>query len=192
MKKILLFLMVAVMVISIFTACSNGGDKANLTDNSENTTEANQKTETITISSRNAQEPLKIVYEKEILSLGDVFSSEANFIVSDAINEKNEKSEIWTKNAGLSFSVSFISDITALEDYNASMGDASVVIKLTEPQKIILGDGIMVYCYDELWYDEFKTRYYLYEKDGDLIKFTLKEQISDEQIKFIFSILEFK
>jgi hypothetical protein len=99
---------------------------------------------------------------------------------------------LWGENASRNFSVAFISDITATEDYKATLGDASVVIKFTELEKCILGDGKMVFYFDESWYDEFKTRYYYYEKDGDLIKFTFKEQISDEHISFILSLFEFK
>ena len=51
-------------------------------------------------------------------------------------------------------------------------------------------DG-QVYYYDESWYGEFKTGYYLYETNGDVIKVIVKEQISDEQIKYYLNLLEF-
>ena len=55
-------------------------------------------------------------------------------------------------------------------------------------------DGLIYYAYsfDESWYGEFNSRYFLYEKDGDLIKITVKEQISEEEIQYYLSLLEFK
>lgn len=191
MKKIISFLLVIVISVGIFAACSNADNGSKTDLSTENTTEAKQNTATVTISSRNNQETLEIVYDKEILSLGDTYSSEVRFWVSDAIVETHPQSELWRENADRNFSVTFISDITATEDYNATLGDASVVIKFTQLEKCVLGSGKMVYYYDESWYDEFRTRYYLYEKDGDLIKFTVKEQLSDEQISFILSLIEF-
>jgi hypothetical protein len=190
MKKIVSFLLVIAISVCIFASCSNGDNKNNSPTETESTTEAN--TETVTIVSRNNQEPLEIVYDNQVLSQDEVYSSEVRFWVSDAILGNHPQSELWGENASRNFSVAFISDITATEDYNASLGDASVVIKFTELEKCILGNGKMIFYCDELWYNEFKTRYYYYEKDGDLIKFTFKEQISDEHISFILSLFEFK
>lgn len=191
MKKISSFLLVIAISVSIFASCSNG-DSNNSPTEKEGITEAKKNTETVTISSRNNQEPLEIIYDDEVVYPGDIYSSEVRFWVSDAILTKHPQSELWKENASRNFSVSFISDISATEDYNASLGDASVVIKFTELEKCILGNGKMIFYCDELWYNEFKTRYYYYEKDGDLIKFTFKEQISDEHISFILSLFEFK
>lgn len=190
MKKIVSFLLVIAISVCIFASCSNGDNKNNSPTETESTTEAN--TETVTIVSRNNQEPLEIVYDNQVLSQDEVYSSEVRFWVSDAILTKHPQSELWKENASRNFSVAFISDITATEDYKATLGDASVVIKFTELEKCILGDGKMVFYFDESWYDEFKTRYYYYEKDGDLIKFTFKEQVSEEHISFIISLFEFK
>ncbi len=190
MKKLLSFLLVIIISVCVFSSCSNGDNKNNSPTETESTTKAN--TETVTISSRNNQEPLEITYDKQVLYTDEVYSSEVRFWVSDAILTKHSQSELWLENASRNFSVAFISDVTATEDYNASLGDASVVIKFTELEKCILGDGKMIFYYDELWYNEFKTRYYYYEKDGDLIKLTFKEQISDEHISFILSLFEFK
>ncbi len=188
MKKILSFLLVIIISVCVFSSCSNGDNKTN--SPTENTTEVT--TETVTISSRNNQEPLEITYDKQVLYTDEVYSSEVRFWVSDAILTKHSQSELWLENASRNFSVAFISDITATEDYKATLGDASVVIKFTELEKCILGDGKMVFYFDESWYDEFKTRYCYYEKDGDLIKFTFKEQVSEEHISFIISLFEFK
>ena len=176
MKKILSYLLVVSMLVGAFSSCSNDDNK-NVSP-TESTTNSNA--ESVTIVSRNNQEPLDIVYDNQVLSVGDAYSSEVRFWVSDAIDEDNPtRSELWVKNANRNFSVSFISDITAKDDYNASLGDASVVIKFSELEKCILGNGNMVFYCDELWYGEFKTRYCYYEKDGDLIKFKFKEQIID-------------
>ena len=191
MKKIFSFLLVVIISVCVFSSCSNG-DSNNSPTEKEGITEAKKNTETVTISSRNNQEPLEIIYDDEVVYPSDIYSSEVRFWVSDAILTKHPQSELWKENASRNFSVSFISDISATEDYNASLGDASVVIKFSELEKCILGNGNMVFYCDELWYDEFKTRYYYYEKDGDLIKFTFKEQISDEHISFILSLFEFK
>lgn len=191
MKKTISFLLVIVMSFCVLASCSNG-DSNNSPTEKEGITEAKKNTETVTISSRNNQEPLEIIYDDEVVYPSDIYSSEVRFWVSDAILTKHPQSELWKENASRNFSVSFISDISATEDYNASLGDASVVIKFTELEKCILGNGKMIFYCDELWYNEFKTRYYYYEKDGDLIKFTFKEQISDEHISFILSLFEFK
>ena len=191
MKKIISFLLVIVISVCIFASCSNG-DSNNSPTEKEGITEAKKNTETVTISSRNNQEPLEIIYDDEVVYPGDIYSSEVRFWVSDEISGNHPQSELWRENASRNFSVTFISDITAIEDYNASLGDASVVIKFTELEKCILGNGKMIFYCDELWYNEFKTRYYYYEKDGGLIKFTFKEQISDEHISFILSLFEFK
>ena len=191
MKKTISFLLVIVMSFCVLASCSNG-DSNNSPTEKEGITEAKKNTETVTISSRNNQEPLEIIYDDEVVYPGDIYSSEVRFWVSDAILTKHPQSELWKENASRNFSVSFISDISATEDYNASLGDASVVIKFTELEKCILGNGKMIFYCDELWYNEFKTRYYYYEKDGDLIKFTFKEQVSEEHISFILSLFEFK
>lgn len=191
MKKIISFLLVIAISVCIFASCSNG-DSNNSPTEKEGITEAKKNTETVTISSRNNQEPLEIIYDDEVVYPGDIYSSEVRFWVSDAILTKHPQSELWKENASRNFSVSFISDISATEDYNASLGDASVVIKFTKLEKCILGNGKMIFYCDELWYNEFKTRYYYYEKDGDLIKFTFKEQVSEEHISFILSLFEFK
>ena len=188
MKKILSFLLVIIISVCVFSSCSDVDNKNN--SPTESTTEAT--TETVTISSRNNQEPLEITYDKQVLNTDEVYSSEVRFWVSDAILTEHSQSELWLENASRNFSVAFISNITATEDYNASLGDASVVIKFTQLEKCVLGNGNMIYYFDESWYDEFKTRYCYYEKDGDLIKFTFKEQISDEHISFILSLFEFK
>lgn len=191
MKKIISFLLVVFMLVCTFASCSKGENENNSPTETESTT--NPKTETITIVSRNNQEPLEIVYDNQVLSQDEAYSSEVRFWVSDVIDEDNStRRELWVENASRNFSVSFISDITAQDDYKASLGDASVVIKFTELEKCILGNGNMVFYYDESWYGEFKTRYCYYEKDGDLIKFTFKEQISDEHISFILNLFEFK
>jgi hypothetical protein len=90
-----------------------------------------------------------------------------------------------------SFGVTFVSGATAQDDYNASLGDASSVIVFSPLEKCTIGGGKLVYCYDENWYGEFKTRYYLYEQNSDLIKIIVKEQTSDEQIKYYLDLLEF-
>lgn len=149
MKKIISFLLVIVISVGIFAACSNADNGSKTDLSTENTTEAKQNTATVTISSRNNQETLEIVYDKEILSLGDTYSSEVRFWVSDAIVETHPQSELWRENADRNFSVTFISDITATEDYNATLGDASVVIKFTQLEKCVLGSGKMVYYYDD-------------------------------------------
>lgn len=191
MKKIIIFLLLISMSVCVFSSCSSGGNKNNSPTETESTTKAN--TETVTISSRNNQEPLEITYDKQVLYTDEVYSSEVRFWVSDVIDaDGSSRSELWRENASRNFSVAFISDITAKDDYNASLGDASVVIKFTELEKCILGNGNMIFYYDESWYDEFRTRYYLYEKDGDLIKFTFKEQVSEEHINFILGLFEFK
>jgi len=192
MKKLLSFLLVIIISVCVFSSCSNGDNKNNSPSEKESITEAKQNTETVTISSRNNQEPLEITYDKQVLYTDEVYSSEVRFWVSDAILTKHSQSELWLENASRNFSVTFISDITATEDYKASLGDASVVIKFTELEKCILGNGKMIFYCDELWYNEFKTRYYYYEKDGDLIKFTFKEQVSEEHINFILGLFEFK
>lgn len=188
MRKIISFLLVIVMTFCVFASCSNGENNTP----TENTTEVNQNKEAVTITSRNNQEALEITYDKQVLYTDEVYSSEARFWVSDAILTKHPQSELWKENASRNFSVTFISEITAADDYNASLGDASVVIKFSALEKCIIGDGKMVFYYDESWYGEFKTRYYYYEKDGDLIKFTFKEQLSEEHISFILSLFEFK
>ncbi len=190
MKKLLSLLLTVIISVCVFSSCSSGDNKNNSPTETESTTEAN--TETVTISSRNNQEPLEITYDNQVLSQDEVYSSEVRFWVSDAISGNHPQSELWGENASRNFSVSFISDISATEDYNASLVDSSVVIKFTQLEKCVLGNGNMIYYFDESWYGEFKTRYCYYEKDGDLIKFTFKEQVSEEHINFILGLFEFK
>jgi hypothetical protein len=83
MKKIVSFLLVIAISVCIFASCSNGDNKNNSPTETESTTEAN--TETVTIVSRNNQEPLEIVYDNQVLSQDEVYSSEVRFWVSDAI-----------------------------------------------------------------------------------------------------------
>lgn len=182
MKKIISLLLTSVMTISLFSSCS--GKEENVTTTNPTTTEATTKEatnkETVTITSRNNAESLNITFDNTVLTLNNNFTSELSFTVNAENSELNDKS----------FNLTFVSDITAMEDYNASLGDASVVIKFTEPEKITFYNT-MLYSYDESWYGEFKTRYFLYELNGDLIKITINEQISNESLEFIFNVLEF-
>ena len=112
MKKIISFLLVIAISVCIFASCSNG-DSNNSPTEKEGITEAKKNTETVTISSRNNQEPLEIIYDDEVVYPGDIYSSEVRFWVSDAILTKHPQSELWKENASRNFSVSFISDISA-------------------------------------------------------------------------------
>lgn len=187
MKKIISFLLVISMFLCVFASCSKT-DNSNSQNQTESTT--NPNTEIITIVSRNNQEPLEIVYNKFILSATEAYSSEVRFCVSAYTASSVYKA--WQENVNKKFSVLFVSGVTAKEDYSATLGDGSIVTKFSELEKCILGNGKMVFYYDEFWYEEFTTRYYYYENNGDLIKFTFKEQISDESISFILSLFEFK
>jgi len=182
MKKFISLLLTSVMAISLFASCS--GKEADVTTTNPTTTEATTKDmtkQTLSIASRITSENLNITYDSELLEVSNDFVSEVHFVVKDESSEMN----------GKSFGLTFISDISSQDDYNASMGDASVVIKLSALEKKAIGDGHLVYCYDESWYGEFKTRYFLYELNGDLIKITINEQISNESLEFIFNVLEF-
>ena len=185
MKKIFAFFLICVLTLTSFTSCS--GDKSTVTStNAETEVETPMTAETekviTTLSSRNTAENLSISFDSQILSIKESYTSEIKFVVND------EQSEYYQKN----FALTFISDITAVEDYNASLGDASVVIKFSHLEKIIPTTGYLIYSFDESWYGEFNSRYFLYEKDGDLIKITVKEQISEEEIQYYLSLLEFK
>ena len=179
MKKLISLLLVSVICLTLFVSCSdNTGDYKE--PPTEKTT-IQENTSTVTITSRNNNKSLDITYDSEKVSLKDSFSSEATFIVNE--NDKNYPNK--------SFGVTFISETTAQNDYNASLGDASSVIVFSPLEKCTIGGGKLVYCYDENWYGEFKTRYYLYEQNSDLIKIIVKEQTSDEQIKYYLDLLEF-
>ena len=136
MKKIIVPLLILVLSLTIFTSCS--GSNTDTTSNNATTTEATTKEttnkETVTITSRNKAESLNITFDTTVLTLTNNFTSELSFTVSDEKSELNEKA----------FNLTFISDITAMEDYNASLGDASVVIKFTKPEKITDGNDVLI------------------------------------------------
>lgn len=179
MKRLIALLLVSVISLTLFASCSdNNGDykeppteKTTLPDNIKN----------VTVTSRIGGKTLDITYDTDKINIKESYSSEATFIVNETDKDY----------PGKSFGVTFISETTAQDDYNASLGDASVVIKFSPLEKCAIGDGKQVYCYDESWYGEFKTGYYLYETNGDVIKVIVKEQISDEQIKYYLNLLEF-
>lgn len=181
MKKIIIALLVLVLSLSVLVSCSNNSYDYE-EPSTETTTRLPDNVVKITITSRNAQELLGITYNKEKLALSEDFSSEKQFVISDSESEF----------LGAIFEMSFVSDVTARDDYSATLVDSSVVIKFTELEKITMGNGNLVYSYDESWYGEFKTRYYLYEINDDLIKISVKEQITDEALAFFFSLLEFE
>ena len=179
MKKLISLLLVSVMALTLFASCSD-----NARDYKEPPTEKTtiqENTSTVTITSRNNNKSLDITYDSAKISLKDSFSSEATFIVNE--NDKNYPNK--------SFGVTFISETTAQNDYNASLGDASVVITFSPLEKCNLNGYNSVYFYDESWYGEFKTRYYLYESNSDIIKIIVKEQITDEQIEYYLNFFEF-
>jgi hypothetical protein len=178
-KRIVSFLLVPVMAITLFASCTGNQGESKEPPTEKVTVPENIKT--VTLTSRIGGKALDITYDTEEVSLKESYSSEATFSV-------NETDETYPNK---SFNVTFISNATAEDDRNASLGDASVVIKFSPLEKCIVGEGKLVYCYDESWYGEFKTRYYLYEVNGDLIKVIVKEQISDEQIKYYLDLLEF-
>jgi hypothetical protein len=185
MKKIFAFFLIFVLTLTAFTSCS--GDKSTVTSTNAETefeTPMTAETEKVitTLSSRNTAENLSISFDSQLLSVKESYTSEIKFVVNDEQSEYYEKT----------FALTFISDITAVEDYNASLGDASVVIKFSPLEKIVPTTGYLVYSFDESWYGEFNSRYFLYEKDSDLIKITVKEQISEEEIQYYLSLLEFK
>lgn len=179
MKKLISLLLVSVFTLTLFASCSDNTGEYKEPPTEKTTTPENMKT--VTITSRNNNKSLNITYDTEKVNIKDSYSSEATFVVGE--NDKNYPNK--------SFGITFISETTAQDDYNASLGDASSVIVFSPLEKCTIGDGKLVYCYDENWYGEFKTRYYLYEANGDIVKVIVKEQISDEQIKYYLDLLEF-
>jgi hypothetical protein len=179
MKKLISLLLVSVICLTLFASCSDNARDYKEPPTEKTTIQGN--TNTVTITSRNNNKSLDITYDSAKISLKDSFSSEATFIVGE--NDKDYPNK--------SFGVTFVSGATAQDDYNASLGDASSVIVFSPLEKCTIGGGKLVYCYDENWYGEFKTRYYLYEQNSDLIKILVKEQTSDEQIKYYLDLLEF-
>lgn len=179
MKRLISLLLISVICLTLFSSCSD--EKQNYKEPPTEKTTVQENIKTITITSRNNNKSLDVTYDTEKVNIKDSYSSEATFIVNEKdVNYPNK-----------SFGVTFISESTAQDDYNASLGDASVVIVFSPLEKRTIGDGKLVYCYDENWYGEFKTRYYLYELNGNVIKIIVKEQISDEQIKYYLNLLEF-
>ena len=179
MKKLISLLIISVMALTLFTSCAdNTGDYKE--PPTEKTT-ASENIKTVTIAARNNKKTLNINYDTEKIDLVDSYSSEATFAVGE--NDENYPNK--------SFGVTFISEMTAQDDYKASLGDASSVIVFSALEECNIAEGKLIYYYDESWYGEFKTRYYLYVFNGDLIKIIIKEQISDEQIKYYLDLLEF-
>ncbi len=179
MKKLISLLLVSVFTLTLFASCSdNTGEQKE--PPTEKTTVA-ETIKTVTITSRNNNKSLDITYDTEKVNIKESYSSEATFVVGE--NDKDYPNK--------SFGVTFVSGVTAQDDYNASLGDASSVIVFSALEKCTIGDGKLVYYYDESWYGEFKTRYYLYEQNSDLIKIIVKEQTSEEQIKYYLNLLEF-
>ncbi len=184
MKKIFAFLLISVLMLTSFTSCSGNENTVTSTaaaTEAETPMTAKPEKEIVTLTSRNTAEKKDIAFDSQILSIKESYTSEVKFIVN------NEESEYY----GKAFTLTFISDITATDEHSASLCDASSVIRLSYLEKVIATDGHFFYYYDEKWYDEFNSRYFLYEKDGDLIKIIVKEQISDEQIKYYLDLLEF-
>jgi hypothetical protein len=179
MKRLIALLLVSVVSLTLFASCSDNNGDYKEPPTEKTTVPENIKT--VTITSRIGGKSLDITYDSEKVNIKESYSSEATFIINETDKEYPNKS----------FNVTFIASTTAEGDRNASLGDASVVIKFSPLEKCIIGDGKQVYYYDESWYGEFKTRYYLYEKDSDLIKIIVKEQISNEQIKCYLDLLEF-
>lgn len=179
MKKLISLLIISVVAITFFASCT--GDNDGYKEPPTEKTTVSETIKTVTITSRNNNKSLDITYDTEKVNLKDSYSSEASFSVNENDKEYPKKS----------FGVTFISETTAQNDYNASLGDASSVIVFSPLEKCTIGDGKMVYYYDESWYGEFKTRYYLYEQNDDLIKIIVKEQTSDKQIKYYLDLLEF-
>lgn len=179
MKRLIAFLLVSVVAITLFTACSSNQGESKEPPTEKVTVPENIKT--VTLTARIGGKALDITYDTEKVNIKDSYSSEATFVVGE--NDKDYPNK--------SFGVTFVSGATAQDDYNASLGDASSVIVFSPLEKCTIGGGKLVYCYDENWYGEFKTRYYLYEQNSDLIKIIVKEQTSDEQIKYYLDLLEF-
>lgn len=179
MNRLISLLLVSVVALTLFVSCS--GETSDYKEPPTEKITIPENIKTVTITSRNNNKSFDITYDTEKINVVDAYSSEATFVVNENDKEYPNKS----------FGVTFISEMTAQDDYKASLGDASVVIKFTSLEKCTIGDGKQVYFYDESWYGEFKTRYYLYETDGDIIKVILKEQTSDEQIKYYLNLLEF-
>jgi hypothetical protein len=179
MKKLISLLLISGICLTLFVSCSDSTGEQKEPPTEKTTTPENIKT--VTITSRNNNKSLDITYDTEKVNIKESYSSEATFIINETDKEYSNKS----------FGVTFVSATTAQDDYNASLGDASSVIVFSALEKCTIGDGKLVYCYDENWYGEFKTRYYLYEINGDIIKVIVKEQISDEQIKYYLNLLEF-
>ena len=179
MRRLSLLLIISVIALTLFTSCAdNTGDYKE--PPTEKTT-ASENIKTVTIISRNNNESLDITYDTEKVNIKDSYSSEATFAVGE--NDENYPNK--------SFGVTFISEMTAQDDYKVSLGDASSVIVFSALEECNIAEGKLIYYYDESWYGEFKTRYYLYVFNGDLIKIIVKEQISDEQIKYYLDLLEF-
>lgn len=179
MKKIISLLLVSVFTLTLLASCSDNTGEQKEPPTEKTTTPENIKT--VTITSRNNNKSLDITYDTEKVNIKESYSSEATFVVGE--NDKDYPNK--------SFGVTFVSGATAQDDYNASLGDASSVIVFSALEKSTIGDGKLVYYYDESWYGEFKTRYYLYEQNSDLIKIIVKEQTSEEQIKYYLNLLEF-
>lgn len=179
MKKLILLLLISGICLTLFASCSDSTGEQKEPPTEKTTVAENIKTATIT--SRLGGKALDITYDTEKVNVKEVYSSEVTFTINETDKEYPNKS----------FNVTFIANTTPEGDRNASLGDASSVITFSTLEKCIIGDGKMVYFYDESWYGEFKTRYYLYEKDGDLIKIIVKEQASEEQIKYYVDLLEF-
>ncbi len=179
MKRLISLLIVSVVALTLFASCT--GETGDYKEPPTEKTTVPENIKTVTITSRNNNKSLDITYDTDKVNIKDAYSSEATFIVNETDKDY----------PGKSFGVTFISETTAQDDYNASLGDASVVIKFSPLEKRTIGDGKQVYYYDESWYGEFKTGYYLYETNGDVIKVIVKEQISDEQIKYYLNLLEF-
>ena len=179
MKKLISLLIISVIALTLFTSCADNTGDYKEPPTEKTTVPENIKT--ITITSRNTNKTLDITYDTKKIDLVDSYSSEANFIVEEKNSDYKNKS----------FGVTFITGSTAQDDYNASLGDASSVIVFSALEECNIAEGKLIYYYDESWYGEFKTRYYLYVFNGDLIKIIVKEQISDEQIKYYLDLLEF-
>jgi hypothetical protein len=179
MKKLISLLLVSVFTLTLLASCSDNTGEQKEPPTEKTTTPENIKT--VTITSRNNNKSLDITYDTEKVNIKESYSSEATFIINETDKEYSNKS----------FNVTFIAGTNAEGDRNASLGDASSVIVFSELEKCTIGDGKLVYYYDESWYGEFKTRYYLYEQNSDLIKIIVKEQTSEEQIKYYLNLLEF-
>jgi len=179
MKKLISLLFISGICLTLFVSCSDSTGEQKEPPTEKTTIPENIKT--VTITSRNNNKSLDITYDTEKVNIKESYSSEATFVVGESDKDYPNKS----------FGVTFVSVATAQDDYNASLGDASSVIVFSALEKCTIGDGKLVYYYDESWYGEFKTRYYLYEQNSDLIKIIVKEQTSEEQIKYYLNLLEF-